>query len=649
MHLNVKHKNCFVVTAQNDETKITDGLLDGFLDNTRVFQLLHWTEANHPRDIKTFSPAYEERGLRLWLTPAQDEDAPQCSTWVYNNTTYFGWRGKTAPGPIAVTLKPDMTDMFEVRGAVAPTERYIEFMDTPASFGWRYQGKDGIWRGVLIPRDTNREFHIQNNGHVTLTIAPREGIGDIPVFLDIRCLTPEEAAQADTWEKDTASFLPEHSWQGLKDDFQHFESQFDFSRLDMDQHENRVKQAVTDLFILSGEGANGMPCLHAGVPWFCTLFGRDSLITAEQVLPVNPTITKNTLAILGAMQGKKHDPANDEQPGKIAHEIRYNSERCFTRDVPFGRYYGGIDQTALYLSLMASYARQTQDFGFVQSQKEEIVLAVEWLEAQLRDKPFVTYRENKAVEGPHGLMEKGWKDGAPVLHADGTRAPHPIALCEVQGGAYRAMIDSAEIFYTVLKDNFTLADRLVLRAKRLKEEFEDAFWVPELGTYAEAIDGNGKQVAVVTSNPGHLLRTGIIDRPERIAGVAATFSDPKLLYSGWGARTRSISDLSYDEGAYQLGSVWPHDTREAIRGLRHVGQNDVADKLDAAQEDMIRVCNGRLPELVLGTPRVGDDLRKYGHSCIPQAWSAAGVITSSLKTDAVSPKTTAASAPCPNP
>jgi glycogen debranching enzyme len=388
-----------------------------------------------------------------------------------------------------------------------------------------------------------------------------------------------------------------------------------------------LARAWADLRMLTTETPHGR-IAYAGIPWFVAPFGRDSLITALQHLPFDQELARGTLRYLAAYQGRQDDAFTDQQPGKILHEYR-RGEMAACREIVFVPYYGSVDATPLFLMLAAEYLRWTDDRALGEELWPAIEAALGWLgfgpeaDGSPAD-PYVSY----AARSERGLVNQGWKDSHDaVMHDDGTDAPGPIALAEVQGYKFAALHGAAETAETLGRAE--LAKRLRTAADRLRERFARDYWMEDLAFPALALDGDGAACRVVSSNPAHCLWTGLIPG-ELGARIASRLMAPDV-FSGWGIRTLSARERRFNPMSYHNGSVWPHDTAIAAAGLRRYGFTEAFMILATALFDAARQCDGwRLPELFCGFPRIpGYGPTPYPVACSPQAW-AAGVVSQLL-------------------
>jgi glycogen debranching enzyme len=367
---------------------------------------------------------------------------------------------------------------------------------------------------------------------------------------------------------------------------------------------------------VSGRGAS-LPA--AGLPWFMTMFGRDSIFTSLQALPFTPELAATTLRALGDWQGSRIDDFRDEDPGRILHEMRYGEMSAF-EERPHSPYYGSADATQLYVVLLDEYERWTGDTRLVRELEPEARAALNWIDEYadlLGGTGYVWYeRRNKKT----GLENQCWKDSwDSISYSDGRIPDFPRATCELQGYAYDAKMRGARLARLVWKDP-EFADELERQAADLKRRFNRDFWVADGEYFALALDNEGNQVDSLSSNNGHLLWSGIVDKSKAKA-VARHLMGPRL-FSGWGVRTLAEGEGRYNPIGYHVGTVWPFDTSFIAWGLRRYGFKKEAAAIAAGILDAAEVFDGRLPEAFGGYERgVTKYPVQYPTACSPQAWS----------------------------
>jgi glycogen debranching enzyme len=377
-------------------------------------------------------------------------------------------------------------------------------------------------------------------------------------------------------------------------------------------------RSVSDLASLRMRGGNGglarLPA--AGMPWFMTVFGRDTLITSFQTLLFGPELAIGALEVLAELQALEDDPETDAEPGKIVHEVRHGK----AAKVWFHRYYGTVDATPLYLVLLSEVWRWTGDSALAEQLREPALRALGWIDehGDPDGDGFVEYRRRTE----RGLENQSWKDsGDSQRFADGRLAEAPIAPCEVQGYVYDAKRRTAELAREAWGDA-VLADRLDAEAAELRERFDQAFWVPERGGYyALALDSDKRQVDSLCSNIGHLLWSGIVS-DERAARIVESLMSDQL-WSGWGIRTMSTEDAGYSPLSYHNGTVWPHDNSLIAAGLARYGYREEALRIVRQMLEAAVYFNFELPEVFAGLPRETTPFPiAYPTAARPQAWAA---------------------------
>jgi glycogen debranching enzyme len=363
-------------------------------------------------------------------------------------------------------------------------------------------------------------------------------------------------------------------------------------------------------------GRHSLPA--AGLPWFMTMFGRDSILTSLQALPFTPELAATTLRELGLRQGTRIDDFRDEDPGRILHEMRYGELTAF-EERPHSPYYGCADATPLFVVLLDEYERWTGDTRLVRELELEARAALSWIDeyADLQGNGYVAYqRRNQET----GLENQCWKDSwDSISYRDGTLPGFPRATCELQGYAYDAKLRGARLARVIWRDP-TFAETLERQAADLKRRFNRDFWVEDGEYFAIALDADGRQVDSLTSNNGHLLWSGILDKTKAKAVVQQLMSE--RLFSGWGVRTLAVGEGRYNPIGYHVGTIWPFDNSFIAWGLRRYGFKAEAAQVAAGILEAAEFFDGRLPEAFGGYPRTMTKYPvQYPTACSPQAWS----------------------------
>ncbi|MEV7075835.1 glycogen debranching N-terminal domain-containing protein [Streptomyces sp. NPDC091972] len=378
--------------------------------------------------------------------------------------------------------------------------------------------------------------------------------------------------------------------------------------------------ADLDLLTIPVTGVDGEQ-VHvpaAGIPWFLTLFGRDSLLTSYFLLPYRPGTAAATLSALAAAQGERYDAFSGEQPGRIVHETRHG-ELAHFRQIPYGRYYGSVDSTPLFLILLHAHYEATGDRSLAVRLEQHARRAVDWMltDGGLDRHGYLVYHPD-----PDGLINQNWKDSdGAVCFTDGTQAKGPIAVSEAQGYAYDALVRTAHLARDIWQDT-RYAQHLRQAADRLQARFVTDFWMAQADFPALALDGDGRQVDVLASDAGHLLWSGILSE-DHARRTGRRLLEPDF-FSGWAIRTLAAGQRPYHPLSYHRGSAWPHDNAIIALGLARYGLDA---EVTAVTEGLVAAATRhghRLPEVIAGYARSATDGPvPYPHACTPQAWAAA--------------------------
>jgi glycogen debranching enzyme len=509
---------------------------------------------------------------------------------------------------LSLSFAADFVDLFEIRGWQRPHRGDLLSQKREGQgFSLAYRGIDGsimesrirfMDRQPDVLQDHVALWRLHLDSHATCRISYCVEL--LRDSCSVSCVpTPATLAQAKA-----AEAMKTATWR----------QQITPIRTDNSNLNQVIEQAERDIDLLR-QSFGPRTTVSAGIPWYCTLFGRDSLITAAQVLILAPSLARETLQILAAYQGQKEDEWREEEPGKILHELRLGEmARC--GEIPHTPYYGTIDATPLWLMLYADYFTWTRDQETLTALWPNALAAMDWIDRRLEATGYLTYQRRS----PLGLHNQGWKDsGDCIVDRHGRLAPAPLALCEVQGYVYAAKQGMSRL--AQWQHQPEQAQRWQSEAQDLRERFNRDFWVADLDYCALALDGKGQPVDAIASNPGHCLHCGILF-PDQARRVAERLMAPDL-FNGWGIRTLSSLSPAYNPLGYHTGSVWPHDNGLIASGLRAVGYGGAA--LEVAQGLLamtVRQPYFRPPELFCGYERTETDPPvRYPIACSPQAWA----------------------------
>lgn len=517
---------------------------------------------------------------------------------------------------LVLEFEADYRDIFEVRGMKRKKRgRSLRSEVKKGRVTLGYEGLDGLVRKTRIEFATEPQQLQAKRAKFSIRLEPQD---ETSIDLAMTCSLGNSAIGNHNPAAPASSFGVALQQVTKTSRLRHMEACV--VETSNEQFNDWLSRSSADLEMMKTQTAHG-PYPYAGIPWFSTIFGRDGIITAFETLWVQPELARGVLAYLAAHQAADVVPEQDAEPGKILHEER-QGEMAVLKEIPFGRYYGSIDSTPLFIVLAGHYYQRTGDVEFVRHLWPNIEAALGWID-QYGDSDgdgFVEYQRRS--EG--GLVQQGWKDSEDsVFHADGTLAEPPVALCEVQGYVYEAKREAAKLADVL--GHAETAERLAHEARVLRERFLEAFWCEEQGTYALALDGRKRPCKVRSSNAGQCLFSGIANDAHAQSITEGLLSDS--FFSGWGVRTLASSELRYNPMSYHNGSIWPHDNALIAYGMSRYGlKNAVLKLLTGIFDASIFVDMHRLPELYCGFDRRrGEGPTLYPVACDPQAWASASV------------------------
>jgi glycogen debranching enzyme len=517
---------------------------------------------------------------------------------------------------LEIALRSDFADIFEVRAHKFVRRGRI---DTD------WDGK----RSILKMSYANKDFYRHFIYRILVCGAPAHfANGRITYELSLAPGTSWHLASR--YELISGEKIPKHPDHKIGD-----ETQLDKLQHAWHDHATKLTSANEEIYRLYRQSVDDMGGLRlydegldpdrflpaAGVPWYVTLFGRDSLIVSLQNMLVNSRFALGTLEGLAKFQAKEDDAWRDADPGKILHEIRFGELAHFGK-IPHTPYYGTADATALFLIVLHEAWKWLGDKSILKKYKGAAEACLNWIDnyGDLDGDGFQEYK----TRSEKGYENMCWKDSFDsIVYADGSQVKQPKAVCELQGYAYDARCRMAEVFEALGDKNEAAALRK--KAKLLKKRFNEKFWVDDLGFFALALDPEKKPVKSVASNVGHCLWSGIVD--EKYAEQTVKRLMEADMQSGWGTRTLSSRHPAYNPFSYHCGSVWPHDNGIIALGFKRYGFTDEAARIarDISETASFFVSH-RIPELYAGVDRRhGSFPVQYPGANVPQAWAAGAV------------------------
>ncbi|MBI2777771.1 MAG: amylo-alpha-1,6-glucosidase [Chloroflexi bacterium] len=641
------------------------------MNGVRPTLLRSQVASNHEGTIQLTNPEYRRnQDDKLTVAVARQSLSINRRRWIGDGLgeqiTVTNFSADAQSIVLDLELDADAADIFEVRGRTrAARGHFLETAATDRTLVFSYVGLDSLVRRTYLafsPAEVTArrdlpaaDIALGEGGEGSVRIrwtatvpagestdvewrcwsdlqrvgeAGRSGAGEVPGSGTV------DAAESDAAERLASACHPVHAMtpgtapmavpERADDDYRTWTEQTARVSSDGELLDLAIHRSVADLRLLMNDGPRpGLHYVAAGVPWFVTLFGRDTIITALEALPFMPWLAVDTLRVLADWQATAYDTSRDMAPGKILHELR-SGEMVRTGEIPHRPYYGSVDSTPLWLVLLSETTRWTGDLGLVRSLGPNVLAALRWIDTDgdFDGDGFVEYLRGDE----RCLFNQGWKDSSDgIRHRDGAIAEPPIALAEVQGYVYDAKLRVAELARLIGEDD--LAVRLTTEAAELRRRFDAAFWMPDVGFHAVALDADKRQAGSITSNPGHCLWSGIVP-DERVAQMTERLTSPAL-DSGLGIRTYAAGQPGFNPIGYHSGSIWPHDNAIVAAGLKRVGRHEEANRIATRIFEAARHSpDFRLPELFCGFPRDRATVPvPYPVACSPQAWAAAAPLS----------------------
>lgn len=615
----LKTGDLFLFTDPDD--RLAGGETGLYHRDTRYLSSLEWIINDQvPRPLQTWVEGAASRTLLGFPPKREGEISPYAveierrrlvGDALYEELELVNHHRDRLRLRLVLTPGADFADMFLVRGYPLQEERPpVERAITPSGFQFGYQGGDGVRRltvGTVEPagrvEGEGLIWEVELEPQATFTIRVRVAVGEEAAAGPSLASSPEPLASQVAGERRRLEAAAE-GWLAAT-------TSLEAPDEDLVLLWERGRE---DLYRLATDMGDGL-VPTAGIPWFAVLFGRDSLLAAREALLLTPALARATLLTLARYQGTKHEPYREEAPGKILHELR-QGELARRGLLPHTPYYGTVDATPLFLILAGDVIRWTADRRLLQRLRPHVEAALTWVtgEGDLDGDGFLEY------DGRGLLTNQGWKDSFDsTVGPDGRLAEPPIALVEVQGYLVAALRSAA--FLARLWGEPERARELEALAAERQRALLERFRLAE-GFYALALDGQKRPVASLTSNPGHLLWAQAVTGQEA-AALTRRLMEPDL-FSGYGLRTLAVGQQAYDPLSYHNGSVWPHDTVLALRGMAQYGQGEATARLARGLLDASRFMPlRRLPELFAGHPATPGGPVPYPVACSPQAWAAA--------------------------
>ena len=625
--LTINHGSTFMVTDLRGEIA-AESEHGVFSDDTRFVSYYALFANGEPWVLLTSAAITHDRA-RVHLTNGRvktEEGVVEAGTLAFVVTRTIGdgisedlcitnYGRSPARFNLEIALRSDFADLFEVKAHEFVRRGHIvtEWDEKAGALETRYTNRD-FRRSFVYRVVESASPPSYANGRVTFDITLKRGA----VWHACIAYVLECGDRIRTPVRGCAEQHDDTDFDRLQREWVHGATRLTSSNEELYR---LYRQSVSDmgaLRLFDHDFAHDVWLPAAGVPWFVTIFGRDSLIVSLQNMMINPGFARGALRKLAELQATERDDWRDAEPGKIPHEMRFGELAHFHR-IPHTPYYGTADATPLYLIVLHEAWKWLGDLALLREYRDAALGCLDWIDryGDLDGDGFQEYQ----TRSPVGYENLGWKDaGDAVVYPDGSQVKPPKALCELQGYVFDAWLRMAEVFDAL--GDMDRAGQLREKAARLRTRFEERFWCDDLGFYAFALDARKEAVKTIASNAGHLLWSGLVD-PARAAKVVGRLLEPDM-WSGWGIRTLSSRNAAYNPFAYQRGSVWPHDNGIIALGFKRYGFAAEAGRVARdISEAASRFASHRLPELYAGIERrPGGFPVQYLGANVPQAWAA---------------------------
>ena len=626
--LTINQGSTFMVTEQ-DAQITTDGELGVFANDTRFVSYYSCSANGQPWDrLNSSTTAYYAARIYLTNPELTTEDGPIAQgsvgfvitriagSGIHEDLDITNYGLQPVRFNLEIALRSDFADIFEVKAHKFVRRGHIvtQWEEESSELHTAYTNRDFYRRFTYrLDNCTSKPFYA--NGRITFEVALDPGAAwhSCGYYILVESDHVHE---------------PRSKCYHVSSETQKLQQQWldRATKLTTANEEiySLYHQSIEDMGALRLYDRNLAPDVWipaAGVPWFVSIFGRDSLIVSLQNMMIYAGFARGALQRLAQLQATEIDDWRDAQPGKMPHELR-SGELAHFHKVPHTPYYGTADTTPLYLITLHEAWKWMGDDSLLHNYRDVALRCLEWIDqyGDLDGDGFQEYKSRSSM----GTQNQSWKDsGDAIVYPDGSQVPPPKALCELQGYVFDAWMRMAEVFTALGEVSF--ATELRTKAAKLQVRFEESFWCEDIGFYAFALDPHKQQVRTIASNPGHCLWSGIAS-PEHAARVVKRLMEPDM-WTGWGIRTLSAHNPAYNPYSYQIGSIWPHDNGIIALGFKRYGfAAEAARVARGISEAASFFSNSRLPEVYAGIEeQPGTFPVQYFQANVPQAWAAGSI------------------------